>query len=115
MDGAACNPFNGGVGSAGASGRRQRRDDMPAIRDGDHILVIDRKLFHDDNTRFFTGVERHGEQRIRVLSMSGDILLYMLPRETELDKMQLRRSPKSLQMTDGGAVTIDLSESLMRA
>ena len=66
---------------------------MPAIRDGDHMLVIDRKLFHDDNTRFFvgvvegdmprnrvvrlrgfpsilspyevTGVERHGEQRIR--------------------------------------------------
>ena len=29
---------------------------MPAIRDGDHILVIDRKLFHDDNTRFFVGV-----------------------------------------------------------
>jgi hypothetical protein len=114
---------------------------MPAIRDGDHILVIDRKLFAEDNTRFFvgvveeyddrvirlrgfpfhlspyevTGVERHGEQRTRVLSMSGDILLYMLPRETDLEKMQLRRSPKSLQMTDGGAVTIDLSEWLMRA
>jgi hypothetical protein len=128
-------------GPADAIDRRQRRNDMPAIRDGDHILVIDRKLFHDDNTRFFvgvveeyddrvirlrgfpfhlspyevTGVERHGEQRIRVLSMSGDILLYMLPRETDLEKMQLRRSPKSLQMTDGGAVTVDLSEWLMRA
>ena len=100
-----------------------------------------RKLFAEDNTRFFvgvveeyddrvirlrgfpfhlspyevTGVERHGEQRTRVLSMSGDILLYMLPRETDLEKMQLRRSPKSLQITDGGAVTIDLSEWLMRA
>ena len=96
-----------------APGRDKGGDDMPAIRDGDHILVIDRKLFHDDNTRFFvgvveeyddrvirlrgfpfhlspyevTGVERHGEQRVRVLSMSGDILLYMLPRETDLDKM----------------------------
>jgi hypothetical protein len=124
-----------------APGRDKGGDDMPAIRDGDHILVIDRKLFHDDNTRFFvgvveeyddrvirlrgfpfhlspyevTGVERHGEQRVRVLSMSGDILLYMLPRETDLDKMQLRRSPKSLQITDGGAVTLDLSEWLMRA
>ena len=29
--------------------------------------------------------------------------------------MQLRRSPKSLQITDGGSVTIDLSEWLMRA
>jgi hypothetical protein len=114
---------------------------MPAIRDGDHILVIDRKLFHDDNTRFFvgvveeyddrvirlrgfpfhlspyevTGVERHGEPRVRVLSLSGDILHYMLPRETEHDKMQLRRSPTSLPITDGGAVTLDLSEWLMRA
>ncbi len=114
---------------------------MPAIRDGDHILVIDRKLFNDDNTRFFvgtveeydegivrlrgfpfhlspyevTGVERHGEQRTRVLAISGDVLLYLLPRESEIDKMQLRRSHKSLQMTDGAAVTIDLSEWLMRA
>jgi hypothetical protein len=128
-------------GPADAAGRRQRRNDMPAIRDGDHILVIDRKLFHDDNTRFFvgeveeyddrvvrlrgfpfhlspyevTGVERHGEQRTRVLAMTGDILVYLLPRETDLEKMQLRRSPKSLQMTDGGAVTVDLSEWLMRA
>jgi hypothetical protein len=113
---------------------------MPAVRDGDHILVIDRKLFHDDNTRFFvgvveeyddgvmrmrgypfhlspyevTGVERHGEERIRIVPVSGDLLLYLLPRETELGKMQLRRSPKSLQLTDGGAVTVDLSEWLLR-
>jgi len=115
--------------------------EMPAIRDGDNILIIDRKLFHDDNTRFFvgvveeyddgvvrlrgfpfhlspyevTGIERHGEERVRVVGVYGDVLLYMLPRETELEKMQLRRSPKSLQLTDAGAVTIDLSEWLMRA
>jgi hypothetical protein len=114
---------------------------MPAVRDGDNILIIDRKLFHDDNTRFFvgvveeyddgvvrlrgfpfhlspyevTGVERHGEERLRVVAVSGDVLIYLLPRETEIAKMQLRRSPKSLQLTDGGAVTIDLSEWLMRA
>lgn len=113
---------------------------MPAIRDGDKILVVDRKIFHDDNTRFFvgvveeyddgvvrvrgypfhlspyevTGVERHGEERVRVIAIAGDILLYLLPRETEVAKMQMRRSPKSLQMTDGGAVTIDLTEWLMR-
>ncbi|HZO83323.1 MAG TPA: hypothetical protein VFB33_16635 [Candidatus Binataceae bacterium] len=113
---------------------------MPAIRDGDKVLVIDRKLFHDDNTRFFvgvveeyddgvvrvrgypfhlspyevTGIERHGEERVRVIAVSGDILLYLLPRETEITKMQMRRSPKSLQMTDGGEVTVDLTEWLMR-
>ncbi len=113
---------------------------MPAIRDGDKILVIDRKIFHDDNTRFFigvveeyddgvvrvrgypfhlspyevTGIERHGEERVRVIAIAGDILLYLLPRETEVGKVQLRRSPKSLQMTDGAAVTVDLTEWLMR-
>ena len=94
---------------------------MPAVRDGDNILIIDRKLFHDDNTRFFvgvveeyddgvvrlrgfpfhlspyevTGIERHGEERVRVLAVSGDVLVYMLPRETELEKMQLQ--PKNLR------------------
>lgn len=113
---------------------------MPAIRDGDKVLVIDRKIFHDDNTRFFvgvveeyddgvvrvrgypfhlspyevTGVERHGEERVRVIALSGGILLYLLPRETDVTKMQMRRSPKSLQMTDGGAVTLDLTEWLIR-
>ena len=37
---------------------------MPAIRDGDHILVIDRKLFHDDNTRFFVGVVEEYDDRV---------------------------------------------------
>jgi hypothetical protein len=114
---------------------------MPAIRDGDKVLVIDRKIFHDDNTRFFigtveeyddgvvrargypfhlspyevTGIERHGEEQLRIIGVSGEVLLYLLPREAEIDKMQLRRSPKSLQMTDNGAVTIDLTEWLARA
>jgi hypothetical protein len=138
MDGARHNPFNG-MGSAWPANSTEG-DDMPAIRDGDKILVVDRKIFHDDNTRFFvgvveeyddgvvrvrgypfhlspyevTGIERHGEERVRVIAVSGDILLYLLPRETEVTKMQMRRSPKSLQMTDGGAVTLDLTEWLMR-
>ena len=73
---------------------------MPALRDGDRLLVIDRKLFKDDNTRLFVGVieeydevavrvrgypfhlspyeiqgaERHGEERVRIISIPRAIL-----------------------------------------
>lgn len=113
---------------------------MPALRDGDRVLIIDRKLFKDDNTRFFVGVieeydetavrvrgypfhlspyeisgaERHGEERVRVISMSAGDLIYLLPRELDVAKVHLRRSPKSLMLTDGEALSVDLSEWLLR-
>ncbi len=113
---------------------------MAALSDGDRVLIIDRKLFKDDNTRFFVGVieaydsiavrvrgypfhlnpyeisgaERHGEERIRILSMTAGDLIYVLPREMDASKVHLRRSPKSLMLTDGEAFTVDLSEWLLR-
>ncbi|MGH7986399.1 MAG: hypothetical protein ACREQ4_01750 [Candidatus Binataceae bacterium] len=114
---------------------------MAAIRDGDRVLVIDRKLFKDDNTRLFIGVveeydqgairargvpfhispyevsgaERHGEERVRLISILAGDLIYVLPRELEVNKLQLRRSPKSLMLTDGEGISLDLSEWLLRA
>jgi len=70
---------------------------MPALRDSDRVLVIDRKLFRDDNTRLFVGVveecdedvmrvrgypfhlspyeisgaERHGDERVRIISLAA--------------------------------------------
>jgi hypothetical protein len=114
---------------------------MPALRDGDRVLVIDRKLFKDDNTRLFVGVveeydetairvhgypfhlspyeisgaERHGDERIRIISMTAGDLIYLLSRELDVSKLQLRRSPKSLMLTDGENMTLDLSEWLLRA
>ncbi len=113
---------------------------MPALKDGDRVLIVDRKLFKDDNTRFFVGVieeyddvavrvrgypfhlspyeisgaERHGEERIRVVSLFAGDLIYLLPRDLDPNKVQLRRSPKSLMLTDGEALSVDLSEWLMR-
>ena len=113
---------------------------MAALSDGDRVLIIDRKLFKDDNTRFFVGVieeydavavrvrgfpfhlspyeisgaERHGEERIRVISMSAGDLIYLMPRELDTAKVHLRRSPKSLMLTDGEEYTVDLSEWLLR-
>lgn len=113
---------------------------MPSLRDGDRVLVIDRKLFKDDNTRLFVGVveeydetafrvngypfhlspyeisgaERHGEARVRIISMSAGDLIYLLQRDLNVSKLQLRRSPKSLMLTDGEGMSLDLSEWLLR-
>jgi len=114
---------------------------MPALRDGDRVLVIDRKLFKDDNTRLFVGMveeydetairvvgypfhlnpyeisgaERHGDKRVRIISMTAGDLIYLLPRDLDVAKLQLRRSPKSLMLTDGADMSLDLSEWLVRA
>lgn len=114
---------------------------MAALRDGDRVLVIDRRLFKDDNTRLFVGVieeyeaavirirgypfhlspyevsgtERHGQERIRILSLTAGDPIYLLPRDLEVAKLQLRRSPKTLTLSDGAALSLDLSEWLVRA
>lgn len=112
---------------------------MPAIRDGDRIVIIDRKLFRDDNTRLFVGVveeyddgvirargfsfhlspyeiagtERHGEERVRVVSLGTGDVFYLLPRDTDISKLELRRSPKALALTDG-TLALDLTEWMLR-
>ncbi len=114
---------------------------MPAIRDGDRIVLIDRKLFRDDNTRIFVGlveeyddgvvrargysfhispyeiagIERHGEERVRVISLSSGDVTYLLPREIDVSKLQIRRSPKAMTLTDGEMFTLDLTEWMLRA
>jgi len=114
---------------------------MPALHDNDRVLIIDRKLFKDDNTRLFVGVvegydeatirvrgvpfhlspyeisgaERHGDEQVRIISLSAGDLIYLLPRELEISKVQLRRSPKSLMLTAGEAMSLYLSEWLPRA
>ena len=114
---------------------------MPAVREGDRLLAIDRKLFRDDNTRIFVGVveeceegvirargfayhispyevagnERHGEERVRLVSLTAGDMLYLLPREIDIRTLQLRRSPKALILTDSKDLMMDLTEWLVRA
>ncbi len=113
---------------------------MPAIRDGDRVVIVDRRLFRDDNTRIFVGVveefdegvirarghvyhvspyevagmERPGEERVRAIALSGGDIVYLLPREQDISKLQLKRSPKSMMLTDG-KFAMDLSDFLLRA
>jgi len=113
---------------------------MAGVQENDRVLIIDRKLYKDDNMRLFVGVvegydeavmrvqgypfhlnpyeisgsERHGELRTRLVSLTAGDLIYMLPRDLDVAKLQLRRSPKSLMLTDGEKMSMDLSEWLVR-
>jgi hypothetical protein len=114
---------------------------MAIVSDGDRILVVDKRLFKDDNTRLFVGVveefattgfirargfsfhvspyevsgaERRGEERVRIITLGAGDILFVLPREQDLSRLQLKRSPKSMQLTDG-AFAMDLSDFMLRA
>jgi len=113
---------------------------MPTIRDGDRVVLVDKRVFRDDNTRVFVGIveefddgvvrargfgyhvspyevagmERRGEERVRVISLAAGDILYLLPRDQDITKLQLKRSPKSMALTDG-KFAMDLSDFLLRA
>ncbi|MCL5043728.1 MAG: hypothetical protein M1336_00310 [Deltaproteobacteria bacterium] len=113
---------------------------MSLLRQGDQIVVVDRKHFRDDNTLIFVGVvedyadravrarglqfhvspyevagsEKPSEERVRLFSLDGDNATYLLPKTVEIARLQLRRSPKSLVLTDGSAAILDMSDWLLR-
>lgn len=113
---------------------------MPAIRENDRIVLVDRRLFRDDNTRIFVGIveecdgttvrargfvfhvspydvggaERRGEERVRVFSLDSGDVLFLLPREQDISRLLLKRSPKSMSLSDG-VFAMDLSDFLLRA
>ncbi len=113
---------------------------MALVQTHERMLVVDRKLFSDDNTRLFIGVvedhdggvvrlrgyayhinpyevagtERRAEERVRVISLSAGDIIYILPREIDIATVQVRRSPKQLIVSDGKSLVFDLSEWLYR-
>ncbi len=113
---------------------------MAVIGEGDRIVLIDRRLFKDDNTRIFVGIveqiegtlirvrgftfhvsayevpgqERRGEEPMRVFSMGSGDIVYLLPKEQDISRLMLKRSPKSMTLSDG-LYAMDLSDFLLRA
>ena len=113
---------------------------MAALGDGDRIVLIDRRLFKDDNTRIFVGIieqtdgdmvrvrgfafhvspydvagqERRGEERERVFSMGSGDIVYLLPKDRDIARLMLKRSPKSMTLSDG-EYSMDLSDFLLRS
>jgi len=112
---------------------------MAVMAQDDRIVLVDRRLFKDDNTRIFVGTieetegnlirargftfhvsayevagqERRGEECVRVFSMGSGDIVYMLPKEQDLSRLMLRRSPKSMTLSDG-EYALDLSDLLLR-
>src|ERR1019366_3390483 len=112
---------------------------MAIVSEGDRILVVDKRLFKDDNTRLFVGIveefaaeairargfsfhvspyevtggDRGGEERVRIITLSGGDIVFVLPRDQDLTRLQLKRSPKSMQLTDGN-FAMDLSDFMLR-
>jgi hypothetical protein len=113
---------------------------MPALRTDDRIVLIDKRVFKDDNTRIFVGVieecenplfrargfvfhvssyevggqERRGQERVRVFSLNAGDIVYLLPREQDIEKLTLKRTPKSMTLSDG-VFAMDMSDFLLRA
>ena len=87
---------------------------MAIVTEGDRILVIDKRLFKDDNTRLFVGIveefamnvirargfsyhvspyevsgaERRGEERVRVITLASGDIIFVLPRDQDLTRLQ---------------------------
>jgi hypothetical protein len=59
------------------------------------------------------GQERRGEERVRLISMAAGDIIYVLPKEVDVSKLQLKRSPKSMMLTDG-KMAMDLSDFMLR-
>ena len=109
------------------------------LKKGDKILAAHRRLFADDQIRFFTGeveetqgelvaatghswlrdafesrVVRKNDRRTKILSLSsGTLIVYRLPREVDLDALKLDAGIGSqMVLTDGGSFHMDVSESV---
>jgi hypothetical protein len=113
---------------------------MAAVSEGDRVLIVERRLFKDDNTRIFVGIveefhesnlrargiafhvspyevagsERPSEERVRLFTLGSSDVVFLLPRELDISGLQLRRSPKAMSLTDG-KYAMDLSDFLLRA
>ncbi len=113
---------------------------MAIIDTNERILVVERRLFREDTTRFFVGVVeacdelvvrargyvyfvdpyqvggvgRRVDQRVRLISLASGGVIYVLPPEVDVSSVQLKCSPKSLVLTDNKSLSMDLSEWLYR-
>lgn len=112
---------------------------MAAINTNDRLLIIGRKLFRDDVTNLFVGVvedyqdsvvrvrghayhinpyemgtEKRAEERVRLTSLGAGDIFYVLPRELDIARVEVKRSPRSLILTDGKSLTMDLTDCLIR-
>jgi hypothetical protein len=106
------------------------------LQSEDKLLVVHRRLFERDGSRFFIGrvedfdagivrvsgytfvrdpvggtVSRKNDVRTKLFSLSsGTLMVYVLPRDLDLTSARLVAEEASLTLTAGSSFRMDLSE-----
>ncbi len=106
------------------------------LKEGDKILVAHRRLFENDQVRFFIGrvavyeggivkatghsyvhdavggrVIEKAEERTKILSLtSGTLLVYQLPDTVAFDALKFVSAEGRISLTDGMGFTMNLAE-----
>ena len=108
------------------------------IERGAKVLVAHRRLFVEDQPRWFAGVvddyadgiarvtgfswqrdptrdiQRRSDPRTKLIALaSGSLIVYQLPSETDLEAVEIRQSgAHTIWLTDGRKLKMDLSERI---
>jgi len=106
------------------------------LESGSKLLVVHRRLYREDEARFFVGtVEKHEDGlasvrgytwikdslagdyyrkedvRTKIISLvSGTYFLYLLPGEADLSRIRIEAVDHKVLITDGQALFMDLTE-----
>jgi hypothetical protein len=123
--------FCSGLGRACSIG-----EGISMLKEGDIILIAHRRLFENDEVRFFIGcvdeyengivkvtgrsyirdviggtIVEKAEKRTKLLSLSaGTFFFYQLPQGLTLDALKFEDKEGSLLLTDGKDFTMNLAE-----
>ncbi len=111
-------------------------DDGPMLNPGDKLLIAHRRLFEEDQPRFFVGrvvawengvakvsghawvkervrgdFARKPDERVKFVPLSsGSIMAYQLPDALDLARLLLRTTKHGLVLTDDAGFTMDLTD-----
>ena len=106
------------------------------LKPNDRILLVHRRLFEEDEVRYFIGavdaydggvvkasgysfmrdnltgkILRKSDPRTKIVSIvSGGFLAYQLPDETNVDAVHFIEVDKVMVLTDGGSLRMNLTE-----
>jgi hypothetical protein len=106
------------------------------LKPGDKVLIVHRRLFENDSTRFFAGaveeyeaglakvtgfsfsrdmgtghVYKKDDPRTKIVAISsGTVLVYLLIGNPELDKLHFVHAGPKFNLADGGGFEMDVTE-----
>ena len=108
------------------------------LKKGDKVLIVHRRLFEKDGTRFFVGtveeyetglarvtgfsfprdmasghIHKKDDPRTKIVAIgSGTVLVYLLIGDPQIDKLQFVHSGSKLKLSDGSGFEMDLTEQI---